>query len=48
MKNVWIVKKVVDGRNVVVATCDTEKDAYNVVEKMQNGVITFKVTEELN
>ena len=48
MKNVWIVKKVVNGRNVVVATCETEKDAYDVVEKLQNAMTTFKVCEELN
>ena len=48
MKNVWIVKKVVNGKNVVVATCNTENDAYNVVEKMQDGFTTFKVTKELN
>lgn len=48
MKNVWIVKKVINGKNVVVATCDTEKDAYNVVEKMQNGTTTFKVCEKEN
>ena len=48
MKNVWIVKKVINGKNVVVATCDTEKSAYDVVEKMQDGMTTFKVTEELN
>ena len=48
IKNVWVVKKVVNGKNVVVATCDNEQDAYNVVEKMQTEFTTFKVVNEFD
>lgn len=48
IKNVWVVKKVVNGKNVVVATCDNEQDAYNVVEKIQTEFTTFKVVNEFD